>query len=298
MDKQYFIVTSHGWSASNWVAHALNKHPDIVCSHSARNVLANDTELQSNQNLKIHLAQLHKGYVSRQERGLDVSYDEIEAMDAGKFYGSVHTYRLRDLPVVYERFGQPHRSFSLINLVRNPVDLVWSGYGQFKDLFRYDINELHWTLGKVLSESREFVFALGNKYNLNLGEFENLAFIGAACVLGSLRKDLDAVEKVKTLPGLDFRGYVHMEKITRDPEEFGMFLKRLLPDAAVSAEYLQSVASTGQINKHKHDSKSLTPAERYASFSEWQKEAFNFYFNHFRLQADYEETGYDFSFLK
>src|ERR1041385_1726680 len=98
MDKKYFIVTSHGWSASNWVAHSLNLHPDIICTHSARNALAGEKDLQSNENLKIHLSQLHKGYASRQERDIRISYDEIESNGKALYYGSVHLYRMRDVP--------------------------------------------------------------------------------------------------------------------------------------------------------------------------------------------------------
>ena len=297
MEKKYFIVTSHGWSASNWVAHALNLHKDIVCSHSARNALANDKDLQSNENLKVHLNSLHTGYVARQEKNIDGSYDEIERMDEGKYFGSVHLYRLRDLPVVYAKYGNFKREFSLMNLVRHPVNLVWSGYGQFKDLFRYDINELHWTLGKVLNESREFVFSIGNKYELNLGDFENLAFIGAACVLGSLRKDLDAVEKVKVIPQIHFNGYLQMEQVTTDPEAYKKFVATLLPGITPDQNYMDAVFSTGAINKHKHDSKKITFAERYASWADWQKEVFMFYFNKYDLRKEYENYGYDFSFL-
>jgi hypothetical protein len=295
MEKKYFIVTSHGWSASNWVAHSLNLHPDIVCSHSARNALADDTSMH--ENLKQDLTHMHTGYVSRQGQKIDTSYDAIEKMGEGKYYGSVHLYRLRDLPVVYQKFGDFSRQFSVMNLVRHPVNLVWSGYGQFKDLFRYDINELHWTLGKVLNESREFVFSIGNKYQLNLGDFENLAFIGAACVLGSLRIDLNALEQVKKIPQIHFNGYLQMEKVTGDPEEYKKFISTLLPGIELTENYISSVFSTGAINKHKHDAKKITVDERYATWSDWQKEVFLFYFNKYDLRNEYEKLGYDFSFL-
>src|ERR1041384_1183508 len=136
MEKEYFIVTSHGWSASNWVAHSLDLHPEIICSHSARNASAGAPDLHDN--LKFDLGRMHAGYVNRQGRPIDESYNEIEQMGDGKYYGSVHLYRLRDLPVLHEKFGPSSRNFSVMNLVRHPVNLVWSGYGQFKDLFRYD----------------------------------------------------------------------------------------------------------------------------------------------------------------
>jgi len=134
-------VTSHGWSASNWTAHALNINKSVICTHSARNIPALSVDLQSNANLKINISELQKGYKLRQSRSLDAIYDEIESYGEAYAYGSVHVLRARDLPIIFKNNGSPYRIFKVANLIRNPVDLVWSGYGQFRDLFRYDINE-------------------------------------------------------------------------------------------------------------------------------------------------------------
>ncbi|MEZ4781128.1 MAG: hypothetical protein R2816_06015 [Flavobacteriaceae bacterium] len=209
-----FIVTSHGWSASNWTAHALNLNENILCTHSARNELASDKNLQSNINLKNNIDQLQKGYAQRQERSLDTIYDEIEKKGIAKSYGSVHVLRLRDLPIIYEKFGSSKRNFILVNIVRNPVDLAWSGYGQFKDLFRYDINELHWTTGKIVRQALEFSNYISSKYNLYMGDFENLAFIGACAVFESLKFDLDAYHKVNYMENIKFKGTIRMEDLT------------------------------------------------------------------------------------
>jgi len=150
-----FIVTCHGWSGSNWLSHVLNDHPDITCSHSARNILAKDVNMQSNKELKHNIHQLHKGYADRQNQSIDEVYKQIKQMGKTEFYGSVHVLRQRDIPVLYEIFGKTETKFNVINLIRNPIDLVWSGYGQFKDLFKYDINELYWTLKKIIDNSND-----------------------------------------------------------------------------------------------------------------------------------------------
>lgn len=67
-----------------------------------------------------------------------MKHDFIESNGDADFYGSVHFYRLRDLPAQYEKFENSERNFNVINLIRNPIDLVWSGYGQFKELFKTD----------------------------------------------------------------------------------------------------------------------------------------------------------------
>lgn len=290
-----FIVTCHGWSASNWTAHALNLNPDTTCTHSARNEVASDKELQSNKNLKQHINQLQKGYVSRQNRSLDELYNEIHTKGYTSHYGSVHVLRLRDLPIIHEKFNAPSRNFNLVNVVRNPINLVWSGYGQFRDLFLYDINELHWTSGKVVRQALEFANEMARKYDLNLGEIDTLSFFGACAVLESLRMDLDAKEKISDYSYLHFQGVVQMENITSKRDAFAGMATNL--GLEVTHEYLNNVFSTGVVNPHKKDKKKLTPQERYNEFLPWQKEVFNHFFAMHNLRDSYSGFGYELDFV-
>ena len=292
------MVTSHGWSASNWLAYALNLHPQIICTHSARNIQASEKEMNSDPNLRKNLRDLHNGYLLRQNRTLNESYDFIESLGQASLYGSVHVYRLRDLPVLYEKFGKFERRFQVLNLVRHPVALVWSGYGQFKELFRYDLNELHWTSGKVLKTAGEFIQRLALKYDLYVGDLENLAFIGAAAVLGSLRLDLDATAKTKKIPGIDFHGTVKMEEVTQKPEVLRRTIALLSGRALeITENYLEAVYKAGIVNEHKEEQNKRDAAARYLKFNEWQKEVFRYFMQKYKIREDYEKLGYDFSFL-
>jgi hypothetical protein len=289
-----FIVTSHGWSASNWLAFILNQNSHITTSHSAANLL--DEKLSNN--IKDKLKDFHDGYKNRQSRPIDESYDFIESHGNADFFGSVHLYRLRDLPVQYEKFKNPKRNFNVVNLIRNPIDLVWSGYGQFKDLFKTDINELHWTTGKIL-EDKDFIYHLNDKYDLLIGDYENLAFIGAARVLGSLRLDLDAMDKIENIPFIKYLGEVKMEDVTSKPEILkGLVLKLTNNEIEVSKEYLNEIYKIGQINKHKQDNKKITSQERYESLKDWQQETLLYYLNKYNIIEAYKSFGYDLSFLK
>ncbi len=297
--KQNFIFTSHGWSASNWLAYALNLHEDILCTHSARNILANKTDMNSNDSLKKNLKDLHEGYVSRQNRSLDETFVEIEKLGQARLYGSVHVFRLRDIPVIVEKYGSPDRTFQVQNLVRHPVSLVWSGYGQFKDLFRYDLNELYWTTGKVLREAKDFIYHLSHKYDLYPGDLENLSFIGACAVLGSLKLDLDGLDNMRGTPNVFFKGHVKMEDITKKPHVLAESIKILSGEGILATpEYLEKVYTTGVVNQHKNDANKTNAEARYIKFSGWQKETFSYFFNKYNLQGAYEDMGYDFSFLE
>ncbi len=294
----HFIITSHGWSASNWLAYALNLHPEIVCSHSARNIPANERGMNSDESLRANLLALHKGYLSRSIDTVDAKYEQIEKMGNGKFYGSVHVLRMRDLPYLWERFGPNKKNYTVMNLVRHPVSLVWSGYGQFKSLFRYDLNELHWTLGKVLNEAREFIHKLALKYDFFPGDIENLAFIGASAVLGSLRKDLDAYDIVKNINAYNYLGAIKMEEVTNNPDVLsGIIAKLTNGRLSVDEIYLRKVFRTGVVNEHKSDKNKTDASARYQHFNEWQKEVFKYFFEKYQLKNAYESYGYDFSFI-
>jgi len=289
-----FIITSHGWSASNWLAYSLNKHKDITVSHSAANLV--DEKLSNNISGK--LKKFHTGYVNRQNQTIDVTYQNIFNYEKTKVYGSVHLYRLRDLPVLYKKFGESKYSFNVVNLIRNPVDLVWSGYGQFKELFKTDINELHWTVGKILDD-KEFIYSLSDKYNIEIGKYEYLAFIGAARVLGSLKLDIEAMLELSKIPFINYLGEVKMEELTSERKAFVNLIKKITDDSIdITEEYLDEVYNIGKINKHKNDNIKLSSQERFESFTDWQKEVFLFYMNKYEVIDAYEVFGYNLSYLR
>jgi hypothetical protein len=293
-----FIITSHGWSASNWLAHSINLNNNIICTHSARNVLANDKDIHDHENLVRHIKKFHTGYVGRQMLALDDLYDNIRQNGNVKYYGSVHVLRMRDLPILHAKFGDSNTQFKVANFVRNPIDLVWSGYGQLRDLFTFDINELYWTLDKILTEGKDFTYSLIEKYQINIGEYRYLAFIGACAILSSLKKDINAYKAVESSKSLDFIGTYKMESTTTDKRDFSELLVNLTGDSSIITEdYLSQVFSGGAINTHKKDNLKITPKQRYESFEPWQQDTFNFFFDKFELRAHYESFGYEFLYL-
>ncbi len=299
---KYFCITSHGWSASNWVAYSYNLHDDIICTHSALNDVPNEKEMHQEDKLKNNILRFHKGYSSRTEIPLNDSYRHIRSFGEAKVYGSVHLFRLRDLKHQTEISAPFDNKISIINLVRNPISLVWSGYGQFKQLFKFDLNELHWTLGKLLNTDKDFVYEIGFKYQIEIGNYDVLAFLCACRVLESLRIDLDAEQWIieyGTGFNLFYGGTVMMEEMTSNRDYFKSSFRKLnLDDLVVSDEYLDTVFSTGKVNKHKVDSIDKSPNHIFNSFSDWQKEVFLHFFNKYELRAAYEKMGYDFSYIK
>ncbi len=286
------IITCHGWSASNWLSYALSQHQDIIATHSAANLYGE----KLTNNIKGKVQEFHQGYINRQNQPIAECYSKIESYGNAKIYGSVHLYRLRDIPVLNKKFGEETDTYTTFNLIRDPIKLILSGYGQFKELFRTDINELHWTLSKIMADKSEIDNIL-NKYEIFPGDFVNLAFIGAACVLGSLKQDLNALEEVKNIPYINFCGNIKMEDVTQNPDILKQLIKLANPQVDVSDTYIEKVYSLGPINKHSKNNQQQSSQELFNSLSQWQQEITRFYINKYDIANSYQLLGYDLSFL-
>ncbi|XKE45431.1 hypothetical protein LG302_19120 [Halomonas organivorans] len=286
-----FIITCHGWSASNWLSYVLNQHPDLVVSHSAANLIDERFE----NDIRGRELEFKQGYLNRTERSIADGYAKIRKSGSAKAYGSVHLYRLRDLPVQHQRFGID-KPYNIVNLVRNPVDLVWSGYGQFQEIFRTDINELHWSVGKLL-EDIEFCYEMADKHDLRLGDLETLAFFCAARVLGSLRLDLDAMKDIDDIENLKNLGILRMEDVTTSRESLIELFDRLfLGKITCDRRYLDHVYGIGEINTHK-TGKKKSGRTRYINMTPWQQEVLCFYMDKYNLKKPYAQYGYSLDYL-
>lgn len=283
-----FIVTSHGWSASNWLSYALNMHPEIICSHSAANLI--NTKVAND--IRGLERSFHKAYRNRLEKSIDSSYEKIISSGAASSYGSVHLYRIRDLPYQYDRFSIKDK-YIVFNLVRGPVSLVLSGEGQFRQLFKTDINELHWNLVKV-TDNLDYLYGLADKYDLKLGDDSVLPFVAACRVLDSLKKDIDAEKLIAGIDEFDYRGVIRMEDITLNRECFIDLIKNLLPrDAAITEEYLSSVNQLGLINRHATPIVGKSERQKFTDLPDWKKDVFQHYYNKYALHSQYAGWGYD-----
>ncbi|KXF75001.1 hypothetical protein ATN84_20125 [Paramesorhizobium deserti] len=299
-EAKKFIVTCHGWSASNWLAYALNAHDDISCAHSSAAIVADDPAIFDGDGLRENIPVLRKGYIQRQTKPISDVYAEIAASHPAPFIGSVHTYRLRDLPVQSECFGPPDTAFPVVNLVRHPLDLVVSGYGQFKDLFPIDLNEFAWTLRKIADHGLDIIEDVCARHDKRPGDFDQVCFFGACVVLGSLQLDLKARDRIQQPPAntsWDYRGAVKMEEVTRSPETLAELIERLTGETGLATPaYLRKVSSMGRINTHHHSARPSS-VERWRDLEDWQQEAFSRFLDHFGLRAAYIEMGYNFDFM-
>lgn len=235
--------------------------------------------------------QRHENRSNRFLISIDEQYDAITKISDTIAYGSVHLFRLRNIPELIKKFWPLRHDYLIKNLIRHPVNFIWSGNGELRELFNYDLFVLNGITGLVLHQrDRAFLENLSRKHNINLAQLDVLSFLGAAANLYNLRLDL----------GLDLKAeHIKMEEITTSPSLFRQVATELTGShVTIDDEYIDTIFTIGPVNQHKSDNKHLTPEERYETFSPWQKESVNYYLEASGILTNYKDMGYDFSFLQ
>ncbi len=286
-----FIVCAHGWSGSRWLAHVLHKHPDILCTHSAWNRLA-DSSVFDDKDMHGFARQRKQGWGAR-DQCTDDTLRAIHQHGSASAYGCVHTYRLHDF---LDRLPSPDKAevpFRLANLVRHPVDLVLSGMGEFRALYDFDVVILYRNVARIFRRLESFYWDFAEKHDLNLADLDTIAFCNAARAPYNLRKDLD------THAALDRDvAWFRMEDLTGDRSYFADAASTLTSGRIeITDDYLHQVFDTGAVNRHRSDGRPATTAEKYARLAHWQRELLDLTITDSGIRPAYERMGYDFSFM-
>ena len=282
-NKVNFIITCHGWSASKWFAAALNLHNNILCVHSVGELMG-----ETRSHTKEEEAKLSKQgkTIGRYDKSLDEHFENLHKKGKAIAYGSVHRYRLRDLP----KLGKVgfKTSFQIVNLIRHPVNLVNSGMGQFINLAKVDPHARYEILSFFKNEAKYYEY-LGHKYGLDLCDWSVMSFLAACSHMFVLVHDLCCVKGVAN---------VQMEKITTDRQYFSDVVSLLTKKSVhINDEYLDIVFSTSAINQHKKNKPILKPEQQYLEWDEWQKEAFAYFMQKSKIADFYTQLGYNFTFV-
>ena len=128
--SEYFLITSTGACATQWLGATLTKHPQMVCSSGARElnsslnyegaspkrVIADEVNGTADY-LKKHFLDPSVG-----SRTLDSLFDELEQAQKAKYYGNVHHETIGTLHNNLQRHGADlRRSIRVANLIRHPI---------------------------------------------------------------------------------------------------------------------------------------------------------------------------------
>lgn len=297
-----FLITSHGASASSWTAAGLNAHPQFFCVHGTHlGEGGPDDVLNPEQIRREHgaagllekMQSIRSGARTREEITLDAQFAHIEARSTMPNCGMVHTYRLRDLPRLPPYEGP---AVSVYNLVRHPVDLVNSAQHLFTHLLQIDLNELQWTARHLFEQKLDLIEGICAKHDILPGDLKVLSFFAALRALDGLEADLKAMDWVKDRPEYNWRGTVAFETVTADPLELATIGEAL--GGAPGPAYPAEIAALPVLNRHVGTEVPLTTEQKWDAWQDWQREAFQIWFEQLDLSAKYSEFGYQFDVLK
>ena len=308
---QRFLIASHGWSGSYWLAHALHAQEGIACVHSGAALPADtpdpysiDAILENGTLADVYakLGRLREGYVARATRLPSELYKDVETrFPEACLVGSVHTFRMRDLASATSDLGPTgadETAISVANLLRHPVTLVRSGYGQFLDSMAIDLNEHAWIVRRVAETDLPAFEAISARYGVRPGSFDALCFLGACCTLTGLAQDFRVARAIADDGNVAWLGHILMERAISDPDYLARWIERLngapLP---LSPGSLEAAVSGGPRNRHNRATGTETPDGVFAEWSDWQRAIFVYCLDLFGLRAPYEAVGYDLSML-
>ena len=303
----WFVVTSHGWSASHWLAFNLSRHPLIACVHSSAALPADRDEPYDVSDLLARkdftrifamIAQFRAGYGARGVIRPGDLYRPMESQCDARLLGSVHTFRLRDLPAMGANLDPQDRDLRIVNLIRHPVNLVNSGAGQFELTFRLDLNELQWITRRIVETGLEVFERIAARHSLYPGDPEVLSFFGACVTLKGLAADFVARDTLVGQGLATYAGSIRQEDVTRDPAVFGDLVHRLGAGAVDCPQaYLREVFADPRRNIHNPRVRPTDAAALFADWAPWQQEAFAFCLDFFGLRSFYQAEGYNLAMV-
>lgn len=292
-----FLVTTHGWSGSNWLAVTFDLHPALACSHG---VLYDRRPRATDGDEAVWHSGLHATVRERNEGRYTVPVDEtlrhIEALAPERHCGNVGYFRARDFPVLFERHGVNRRPVRWVNLLRHPVSVVWSGYGQFLKRFAFDLLELQWNLGKITRYTLPLMDELERDFGVVRGDRDTLAFVSAALTLSSLEMDICALQALPTTETFRFEGNARLEELTSNPTALARLLSTLVPQLEASPDWLAEATRGRRINIHNAQAID-DPAAKFARFAPWQQHVFRWALHRTTIRPFYEAHGYALDFV-
>lgn len=267
-----FLVTSPGYTATKWLAWALDQAPHVLCNHSAGHD-ASDAEAYDLETLARLAAEKHG---ARDEEPVPLFLEALErrgrelGVDA---VGNVHRYSLTALRKNEARFGLRHGA-TVINLVRHPVPWLESGASQ---------------LGRLVVASPEVRRRVHRHARRFARRYEALAIPRdpwpvdlAFCYLcGRLQRLVaEAVGDVR---------HVRMEDVTGDREVLAEVFEALTGRAA-DPDWQTRVLDRGRVHRHRVTDRD--PAQQLEAWEPWKLRVYERWARETELASVYAKLGY------
>lgn len=279
---RHFLITSHGRTATYWLAASLNRHPDVLCSHGPVLPPVLDYREQPPDEVALHA---HTTQDAFGRKTLDEFFEALEQAGPARVYGNVHAYSAHTL------FGGLHRTAVrrnpvVFNLLRHPITRIES----LKRRLLYETTFSPPARGRLEREFEVFVTpdvlaTVRANCDVDLDPPEHRAFLYALCFILALDR-LDLEIPVTHLP---------MERLTKDVDFFTWVFSQVTQGAVrTDAVYLRQVFAAGRMN---HQAEETSAVGRFEAWAPWMRVAFRAAMAVWDLERLYAPMGYDLSFV-
>lgn len=286
-DKRYFFITSHGQTATLWLAAALSKHPNIFCSHgySYPPEAAEERELTARDHEQRVKATNERFWTMR----LNEYLLELCAATTKPIIGNVHAFTYGRLNTLLHHVKTSIlKNILIFNMVRHPIPRLQSTYfcwtADRDDVIMpafidYDFNHRAKHIVEYLNQHHQIEYTPKNK-----------AFIVALLSIEDITRDIQLAQQNK-VPHLVF------EHITTNPSKLSELLNAIR-SLAVSSDFdlINDIFALKKMNQHNRQSSNKIDTI-YANWDIWKQDAFNFLFETLNMNHIYADFQYDFSFL-
>jgi hypothetical protein len=283
---RYFAVTSHGVSATRWLAFVLASHPKVFVAHGHFSVDSIVGGGFQQERAKDDAAALSMGNAARElydSKGIaDVfaAYRRVKPDAAA--YGNVHSYTLQILKQQLAASGDIP-GFAIANLVRHPVSYIESHVSLVHKAERYpEVYESYSSdlFPKALQEYRELFLA-------DCPDFREFLAFAVSCYSAlNVARDL----------GEDGYRHFRMETLTADASVLGDFCKSLT-GFDYDPQQLGSFVAAGAINRHRKGASSTDPVAIYGAWPAWKRDIAAMMISAPALKR-FEGAGYDVDMLR
>jgi hypothetical protein len=283
----YFLLATHGQTASMWIAAALNSHPDIFCTHAyhyppsgAQFAETTDTELK-------------KTHTGGNNRFWGLSVDDYlqeltDAAGGAPYVGNVHAFYLGRLLSMLSSSKHCDR-LRIANIIRHPIGRMMSAFSHWQRLVTLDPAIKNYLITDTRTNCGYIMEYLKPLFpSLDLEDTDVMLFL-----LALRQMDVVSEDAGKAIAGGILQ--VTFEEVTTKPQAFAELFHGLT-GARPTPAYLDALFAREAINAHAKG-KRLSPEEMFAGWQSWQQKAFSFIADKSKMRENYAPAGYDFNFM-
>lgn len=273
------FICSHGRTATTWITHALNSHPDIAAVHGPISPPGAADQAFDSKTL------LRRGWDTSKffALSIDEMANEMAQLSDKPFKARVHAlnaYRLTEKI----KAEKPACHIRAINVIRHPVTRIQSFQNKWTDDWAESKNLRAFFEGYYRANpyARELQKAAAEHKIAIPDSQESKLFV---CAVAWLVNDFQDF-------GTDIPVFLH-ERLISDPEYWIAMLRAAFgPNLTIPFTHIRNVQKLKP--KNVSDVANRSSAEVYANWDVWKRFVFNHFALKYNIAAMYRRYGYEF----